>query len=477
MPHVLGKQNQRIDACIANRIANRLRPIAVSLSVTILLLLCTTQAQAAVSIDLDLNLTTFAVTPESALLSAIPTICTAVSAIPNPTRGQLALVSTCAAIQSSTNETKKNAALEALSTRATTAETNTTNRIAIPSNVSEISARLSALRHGIASSLSGLSLELDGQQVPAELLAQMFTSAVRGGSAGEDSQSTMFSPLSWFASGNLTNAKQSRTLTEAGFDGNARGITGGVDYRFLDNLFAGVAINLSQSDADLDNNAGGLDGDNFNITLYGTQYVKDKWHLDGTFHIGQGNYDLKRRIQFTLGTTTVSEIASSSTDSDQFGFSVGGGYTFQLPNAVEGTALAGLSYSRANIDGFTESGASGYSLSVSGQSIDRLTLNAGGQFTRPTSVSWGVISPLVSLFLLYELENDGEEIRAHFVNDPSRTSFSFKIEDRDDFYMDFAVGASMTFAGGMSGFMQIKTLQMLDDFDETSLNFGFRMEL
>jgi len=473
MPHVLGKKDLRISTYILNR----LRLIAVCLPATILLLFCTTHAQAALSIDLELNLATPAATPESALSSAVPTICTAVSGLRNPTVDQAALVSTCAAIQGSTNQLEIDAAYEALSTRVATAEINTTNRIVISPDVSEIGARLSALRHGMTTSLPGLSLQLNGQPIPAESFAQLLASAMRGGSAGESPQASFASRLGWFVSGNFTDATQSRTNTELGFDSNAQGVTGGVDYRFMDNLFAGVSLSFSQSDADLDNNAGSLEGDNFNITLYGTRYVKDKWHLDGTFHVGQGSYDLKRRIQFTVGTTTVSETAGSGTDSDQFGFSVGGGYTFQLPNAVEGTALAGLSYSRANIDGFTESGASGYSLSVSGQSIDRVTLNAGGQFTRPTSVSWGVISPLVSLFLLYELENDGEEIRAHFVNDPSQTSFSFKIEDRDDFYLNFAIGASMTFARGMSSFVQVKTLQMLDDFDETSLNFGFRMEL
>ncbi len=472
--HGPGSQIQQTNVCCINRTSL----IAVVFSV-VSFVFCSTPARAALVIDLDLDLATpfFAATPETALSAAIPSICTAVSTINNPTRSQTELAITCDAIQNSTNQAEQDTALEAISSRASTAVTNSTNRMNIAPDVSGIGSRLSALRHGITSSLAGLTLKLDGQPLPFLMLRRPPRSTLRGGGGGEQPAASFVSRLGWFASGNFTSAKQARTNTEMGFDSDVQGIGGGVDYRFMDQLFAGVALNLAQSDADLNNNVGSLDGDSFNITLYGTYYVKDQWHIEGTFHVGQGKYDLERRIQFTVGSTTVSGIASSSTDANQFGFSVGGGYAFQLPKVLQGTALAGLSYSRANIDGFTESGAGGLSLSVSGQSIDRLTLNFGGQITRPISVNWGVVSPLVSLFLLYEVENDGERIRAGFVNDPAGTRFSFDIQDRDNFYVDFAVGASVTFARGISGFAQIKTLQLLDNFDETSLNFGFRMEL
>jgi len=447
-------------------------------TVTAVLLFSTMHAQAALVIDLNLDLNAPAETPESVLSTALPTICTSVGAIVNPTEDQLGLSIVCAVIQGSNNQAEVDIALEALSARSTTSITDTTKNMNTGADLSDIGTRLSALRHGMASSSGGLTFKLDGQPVATVMLPQTFNGVARGGGAGDDASDGLFaSRLGWFASGNFTDASQSRTATEVGFDGDAQGITAGVDYRFRDDIFAGVALNLSQSDADLDNNAGNLEGNNFNVTLYGTYYIKDQWYLDGTFHFGQGSYDLNRLLQFTVGTTTVSEVASSSTDSDQFGFSVGGGYTFQLPDVYQGTALAGLSYSKADIDGFTESSAGGLGLIVAGQTVENMIINAGAQITRPISVSWGIISPLASLSFLYQLEEGGETVRAHFVNDPSGTSFSYNIGGRDNFYADFSIGASMTYAGGMSSFVQIKSLLLLDDFNETSFNFGFRMEL
>lgn len=426
------------------------------------------------TIDLTVDLATPTNTPEAAVNAALANICSRLSSqtgLPSPTQE---LVAVCTQLTDpALDYNVRLRALRAVSAKASSAQTTLTARTPFGWNGDSIGRRIAALRRGTTGfSLADLQLQLEQQIVPANaLLAQ------RGGAAGDALGSEVTTKWGGFVSGNLAFGSQDDTPTEEGFDADSQLFVGGVDYRLDERRFVGAALGIATNDVSLIDGRGGVDGSGFNVTVYGAFFPAQKWYLEGTVHLGRGDYDLSRNINYSAAANTYSRTANSTTQSRQFGFSATLGTEHLLKNGILADLSAMLNLSSSDIDAFDESNAAEFNLHIETQSIDTRALHFGADMRKPFSQRWGVLTPNATAIMVYELETGGQDIAAHFLADPGAARFSYPTADRDDMYFVLAVGTSMTYAKGASSFLQMQNLIGLANYEQMTFSAGYRREL
>lgn len=152
-------------------------------------------------------------------------------------------------------------------------------------------------------------------------------------------------------------------------DGNAAasrlrsdGLSIGLDAEVSEGLRLGAAVTSGTSRLSTDNNETGKTRGTA-VAVYGG-YATGPWNFSGSASMSWGKNHIDRAIAFG----TLNRIASGDFDSDTQ--SVYGEATYTM--AVDGWTLrplAGLSLSRSQSDGFTETGAGALNLQVAGQTI------------------------------------------------------------------------------------------------------------
>ena len=278
-----------------------------------------------------------------------------------------------------------------------------------------VAGRLTQLRIADAGSGSGLALNQD--------TGSMHFDYARGGSAGESD----FGRWSIYVNGELSNADKDETPNEAGFDHDGGAITAGADYRAKDNLFFGVNLALATSEAEL-NNGGLLDSDGQSVTAYVTSYNDSGWYFEGTVGLGQSDYEQTRRIDYTLGTTTVNQTARGDTEGDQTYASIGAGKDY-VRDALLISFSGTLDYLNADIDGFSETisdtrAGFGLGMEVDDQSIDSLRSTLGVQISKSISTNRGVVVPYARADWIHQFEDDPRSTSARFLSDPFSAGFN-----------------------------------------------------
>ena len=428
----------------------------------------TFSSQVLAQIDIEIDLTSLA-TPEGAVAGALSTLCPNLRNNENNlTPDQQELLRVCNGLLTA-SQSEKEDAYRALSARSVTTQTTLMMYGPMAQPVLIVDNRLQALRKAAQNATTAsLDFQLNEQSLYADL------QNATGGGASADVQSS--GRLSGFVSGMYTDSEQNETLTLAGFNGKTYGLLLGADYRFSDALFAGLAARYSTTDADIDRDAGSLDANDINLTQYGTFYPHPQWYLDWTLQIGQGKFDLERKLDFTVGGVTVNERAKGSTDGNHYGGSVGGGWELVSRTGFVSQIYANLRYFKTDIDAYTESSANGLNLNVDGQSIKSTTGKLGAQISKALSYSWGVLAPQANLNYLYEFNTDGQSINARFASDPLNTQFVFTTEPRDESYFTVSAGAVTLFPGGFTAYLQYEYYFELENYSQSVWSLGARME-
>lgn len=327
-----------------------------------------------------------------------------------------------------------------------------------------VGSRLSALRRGARGvKLSAMELNLDGKKFSA---ARLFGTEARGGAASADSTSR----IGAYANVSYNNGDRSATSREDGFDFDGAGITLGADYRFTDNLVAGVAANYNKTDVDIALGLGNVETQSNSLSLYGTYYT-GAFYVDGHANFGRNEYDTSRTIVYP----TVSRVAKGSTDGNQYTLNLGAGYDIAR-GSFTFTPYGRIEYLNLKIDGYSESGADGLDLLIEGQRIKSLQSALGVQASYSHSASWGILTPQLRLEWIHEFKNNNRGIVAKYVNDPFDTFFAVPTDDPDRNYFGIGAGVSATFPNGVSAFINYETVQGLRHVDHHSVMGGVRLE-
>lgn len=259
-----------------------------------------------------------------------------------------------------------------------------------------------------------------------------------------------------------------------GFNYYDWGVTGGVDYRFTEDLVAGLAFGWVGSRSDFTGSQGDLESDAYVPSLYGS-YTHGGWYADAIFSYAYSDFDLSRRIVYP----SVNRTATGDTHANEFSFSVGGGHEFDLKEVVEGLTAGPrvrFDYLIQDVASFDESGASGLNLSYRDYQIESIVSVVGFDAAYALSTSFGVVTPQLRFDWNHEFAPDPARIEATFLADPNQFVFFVRPDnlDRDFFRLGFGVAA--TLPHGVSTFIDWETILDYDAVQNNAIRIGARYE-
>ncbi|MCF6210049.1 MAG: autotransporter outer membrane beta-barrel domain-containing protein [Gammaproteobacteria bacterium] len=342
-----------------------------------------------------------------------------------------------------------------------------------------IHRRLTALRAGARGvSLSGLTINIDGQTLPESVVSALFGSGARGGSAGEEAQG-IASRWGAFINANVIIGDRDKTDRGTGFDFRARGVTAGADYRISDALVVGSALGYASKDSDFKGDAGNLEMDSWHLAAYGSYYQSERFYLDGLLRLGRNNIDTDRRINLPGDPQ---QEGVGSTTGWEYAFSLSGGYEYSR-NALTAGPYGRLGFIQTSIDGYTESASNpggagaGSILVIDDQDVDSITAVLGGQVTYAISARNAVYLLQINGEWEHEFTDNSRAIAAQFVYDPTRTSFDIRSDNPDRNYFNLGLGVTAVFANGRSGFLHYESRLGQDNVRQYWINGGIRIEL
>ncbi|MEJ2622585.1 MAG: autotransporter outer membrane beta-barrel domain-containing protein [Candidatus Thiodiazotropha sp.] len=364
-------------------------------------------------------------------------------------------------------------ALQQIATEEYSATGTIANEIA-SSRMGPLVSRLMELRSGASGfSISGLNIN------NSQSLANRDIGNSQGAGAGD---LLMDNALSGFATINSGTGDKDATASSAAFDYDNYRLTAGIDYRLNKNLVFGGALSYNRIDSEFDNRAtvsgGDLETDGWGGALYGSFY-NDRYYLDTVFSYAATEYDLVRNIDIPSNTAvaSINETAKANTDSNDYAFSIGGGYTVNLGPFSFGP-YGRATYMWVDIDSYEEHGAdaSGLNFSVDDQEWTSLTSVLGAEFSYAISSQQAVIIPQARLGWVHQFENDQTEVTASYVNDPRNNQFRVVTNEPDRNYFELNLSVSSVLQDGLQLFVNYDTLLGLEDLTDHQFTLGGRME-
>ncbi|GLH75426.1 lipase [Bradyrhizobium sp. SSBR45G] len=209
------------------------------------------------------------------------------------------------------------------------------------------------------------------------------------------------SPWSFYMQGNGGLSNRQGNVASNGFNLDSIGGTIGVDYRLSANALVGAAFDYSNPKAKLFNNAGTTDANSYQLGVYGV-WANSNLFAEGLATIGKQDYRNTR-----LG---VVDTITSAPGGTTFVAAAKAGYLFDAGTAKMGP-IGGLTYARARVDGFTESGDPALTLTVGPQTAETLIGSIGVQLRTPFQVQGATVHPYLNLTLDDDLIGNGRLIQ------------------------------------------------------------------
>jgi len=337
-----------------------------------------------------------------------------------------------------------------------------------------VASRMAALRSGTKGlSIEGVALAFAGNSVNASWLPEELLDAVNeeGGGGGS---SLLSERLGVFVNGNIALGDRDRRGKEVAFGFDSWGLTAGVDYRFVNDAVAGIALGYSQYDADVDRDGGSVDSNTITIQGYGTYNVTEQFYVDATLGFSGADVDQNRVVDLTgiggFGRT----VARGSTDSTQYSASLALNYQVPLARAWDTVIFGQAFYATNDIDGFVEKG-SPFALEFPGQDFVTRTFTAGLRASRAVTLSRGVLLPFIDASFAHESGNDGFVLSPTLI-DTGALAPQIEISNPDRNFGKLDVGASWVFLSGNQMFISYGLLLGESDTKMQTINFGARFE-
>jgi outer membrane autotransporter protein/uncharacterized repeat protein (TIGR01451 family) len=420
------------------------------------------------------------ITPdERAIAVALDEACTALAALPSRTQQQQDLYLRCLDLVNAVtlDPTDVLNALDEMFPDLALVQGDATLSAA-QAQFQNLKARIAALRSGTqGSSFGGLAFTNSTGTISLDSLMSAF---------GDDKPEVGkdFSRWGFFASGTIGRAEAKAGQFIPAYDYDINGITAGVDYRKSDKLIFGGAVGFTHQDTDLKNDEGSVKTTGWSVSAYGTYFRENSWYTDAVLTFGHNNYDTKRMINYSLplpggGTTTINQVAKSSSGGSMFEGAFTFGHDFQ--KGAFGIGPYGrLLYTRVNFGQINETlnagAGSGLGVSIDSRTLTSFASQIGAKFTYSHSTSWGVLMPHAQVEWEHEFKDDPQAITARFLADPTSTPISFHGDARDTDFFRLGVGMSMVMAHGRSGFFYVEDLLGRNGYSQYNLAVGLRIE-
>jgi outer membrane lipase/esterase len=195
------------------------------------------------------------------------------------------------------------------------------------------------------------------------------------------------SPWSFYMQANGGVSDRQATAVSDGFDLNSVGGTIGTEYRIDANAIIGAAFDYSSLDAHLFNDAGTTKANSYQLGLYGG-WTDEHFFAQALATIGHQDYRNAR--------PGVGDAITSDPDGSTFVIAGKTGYLFDVGPAQLGP-IGGLTYARAQVNGYTETGDPALTYNVGRQTEEALIGSLGVQLRAPFMVNGQVITPYLDL--------------------------------------------------------------------------------
>lgn len=321
-----------------------------------------------------------------------------------------------------------------------------------------------------------LRVSVDGQALPPLGTALSVLPVDKAGrpvpqrSGGASADQDPFERFGGFLNGNLEIGKHSGSAQQTGFDVRSRGLTFGADYRLPGDSVIGIAGGLMKSDTDFAGDAGTQDGSGYSFSVYGSFAPAEKAYIDFIAHAGSNKYSATRRdLQEGGGTSEY----QGDTRGSQYAIAVSAGYDYNAGALILNPYLR-LEHFGASINGFAERGDAG-AIQIADQKVTSTVGTLGGQASYAISTSWGVFVPNVRFEWLRQWQGGAKNVDAQLVSDSTVfTSATVPLFDKS--VASISIGASAVLPGGINGFANVERQWGSDNYSNTRITAGVRIE-
>jgi outer membrane lipase/esterase len=269
--------------------------------------------------------------------------------------------------------------------------------------------------------------------------------------------------LHFYLTGNTERRDIEAGLTNLDYELDTVGATGGVEYEMGDSVI-GAALNYSQGKAGI-----GTTGNAETKAMQAGIYAG--WSNGGGFAEAYAAYGW---LDLEIERDAVIDEIEGETDGNTMAAGVRGGYLFGGDSLRFGPVL-GLSYAKADLDAYTETGDPVLTLNVEDQSLKALTGSAGVEARGLIDSGGLAIKPFVSLAAEKDFEGDSRTIRYAGTASPTIVN-SFVLPDRSkDLFGRLTAGASFELGGNMALQLHGTTAIGRDDGNDMSVFAGVKV--
>jgi uncharacterized protein YhjY with autotransporter beta-barrel domain len=360
--------------------------------------------------------------------------------------------------------------------------------------LSGLANRISALRFG------GSRIAVNTYQNEGLLVASHYLNGLSGGGASADQPA--WSPWGTFFNSRYSYGNKRATEREDAFDFEGLTLSGGVDYRFLNNHVFGVMLGYQDDEIDFDSSQSIVDG---NVTMDGFSlqpfylYQSDNWYVNTSLGYQRMQFDMNRSIRYPSLNPDVDSTdttALSKTDASAISSSSTIGMTISPLPAISFDVYASLDYQQIDVDGFRETDLQnlGFDFVVAAQDIDSLETATGIKLQYVWTPTFGVFIPYVDIQHRIQHKDKARNITAYYfnaeesLNDIADASFVLPTEAPESSYQIYTVGFSTILrgarqsgidsaaSGGIQAFMNVRFFEGLALLEQTQISGGLRYE-
>jgi len=162
----------------------------------------------------------------------------------------------------------------------------------------------------------------------------------------------------------------------------------GGEFRSDSRTLYGLAFNYSQPNTTLNNSFGSIKLDSYQFAGYASVSYPN-WFVDAVLSGGFNAFQVVR--------PGVVDQIKASPDGSVLVAAAKAGYLFEVAPALQAGPIGGLTYSRAHVDGYSETGDFILVQSVGSQTLEGLTGRAGVQVRYSALVNGRIIVPYLNL--------------------------------------------------------------------------------
>jgi len=213
----------------------------------------------------------------------------------------------------------------------------------------------------------------------------------------------------FFVTGGYGNMDSETVFPTTGFQSDVWAGTVGGEFQFSQHLTAGGAFTLVESNNTLGYHTGEVDLTGFALSAY-LSYKNGGFYADALYQYARLDHDISRRTLF-------GETAHADPESENHVIELNLGYNIESHHVSTGPFVS-ATYTRGDLDGYTETGGATKNVRVGDQSYESFVTRVGWQYSMTLKVRSAVVIPQARIAWRHEFMDDSEAVGVALVQSP-----------------------------------------------------------